>query len=88
MILTLDLSPEVESELRQIIARRDTAAAQRLLADALAPIVEALFRQPYEATSSAEFSARLDCLITEAGRDLPTLSEHAVSREGLYRDHS
>ncbi len=87
MTLTLDLSPDVESRLRQIIARRDAVAARRLLADALAPIVETLFHQPVTPASSAEFSARLDRLVTEAGEDLPVLSDHAVSREGIYGDH-
>ena len=87
MTLTLDLSPEVESKLRQIIARHDAAAAQRLLAEALAPIVETLFRQPVGPPSSTEFQAKLDRLVSEAGRDLPSLSDHAVSREGIYGDH-
>ena len=86
MTLTLDLSPEVESQLRRIIARRDTAAARRLLANALAPIVENLFHQP-AVGSSAEFKARLDRLVSEAGKDLPALSDHAVSREGIYGNH-
>ncbi len=87
MTLTLDLSPEVESQLRQIIARHDAAAAKRLLADALAPIVETLLHQPVGPPSSAEFQAKLDRLVTEAGKDLPVLSDHAVSREGIYGDH-
>ncbi len=87
MTLTLDLSPEIESRLRQIIARRDAAAARRLLADALAPVVETLFHEPVAPANSAELSAKLDRLVAEAGKDLPVLSDHAVSREGIYGDH-
>ncbi len=87
MTLTLDLSPEVESQLRQIIARRDAAAARSLLADALAPIVEALLQQPAANASSTQFSAQLDRLVAEAGEGLPSLSDHAVSRDGIYGDH-
>ena len=87
MTLTLDLPPEVESQLRQIIARRGAVAAKRLLADALNPIVEALLHQPVAPPSSKEIRAQLDRLIAEAGEDLPTLSDHAVNREGIYGDH-
>ncbi len=87
MTLTLDLSPEVESQLRQIIAQRDSAAAKRLLADALAPAVETLFSRPVGPPSSTQFKATLDRLVTEAGEDLPPLSDQAVSREGIYGDH-
>ncbi len=87
MTLTLDLSPEVETQLRRIIARQDAAAARRLLADALAPIVDTMFHQPAVPTSGAEFRAKLDRLVTEAGEDLPVLSDQAVSREGIYGDH-
>ncbi len=87
MTLTLDLSPEVESRLRQIITRRDAGAARRLLADALAPIVESLLRQPAAPANCADFSANLDRLVAEARGDLPALSDQAVSREGIYGDH-
>ncbi len=86
MNLTLELSPEVESQLRQVIARRDTAAARRLLANALAPIVEALLRQPAAPPSGAELRAMLDRLVSEAGKDVPVLSEKAISRASIYRE--
>jgi len=87
MTITLELSPETETRLRKVVARRDTESVRRLLVEAVTPMVEALLAEPsYARLSSDEFDALLDKLAQSTG-DVPTLSDYAVSREGIYGDH-
>ena len=87
MTITLELPPETESRLRQVVARRDAESLRCLLAEAVAPTVEALLAEPPEPRlSNEEFNALLDELAKCAG-DVPTLSDYAVSREDIYGDH-
>ncbi|MBD2214861.1 hypothetical protein H6G27_34200 [Nostoc linckia FACHB-104] len=95
--ITLQLSPELEQKLRESIARRDTQSIRELLADAFAPTVEALLEQiptqfhNQELETEDELAASIDKLLDEfelyIGSKLPTLSDYAVSREGIYEDH-
>ncbi|KYC41124.1 hypothetical protein WA1_22810 [Scytonema hofmannii PCC 7110] len=94
--ITLQLSPELEQKIRESIARRDTQSLRLLLADAFAPTVEALLEKTptqfnhQELTDENELEASVDKLLDEFAlsicSNLPTLSDYAVSREGIYED--
>ncbi|WP_026734071.1 hypothetical protein [Fischerella sp. PCC 9605] len=94
--ITLQLSPELEQKLRESIIRRDAQSIRQLLADAFAPTVEALLEQipnqfnDEELGDEDELEASIDKLLDEfelyTGANLPTLSDYAVSREGIYED--
>lgn len=94
--ITLQLSPELEHKLRESIARRDAQSIRQLLADAFAPTVEALLEQTptqfnhQEWEDEDELEASIDRLLDEFALSvgsIPTLSDYAVSREGIYEDH-
>ncbi|BAU07164.1 hypothetical protein NIES592_14635 [Fischerella major NIES-592] len=94
--ITLQLSPELEQKLRESIARHDAESIRQLLADAFAPTVEVLLGQiptqfNDEELGDDELEASIDNLLEEfelyTGSNLPTLSDYAVSREGIYEDH-
>lgn len=91
MKVTLELPPDVEAQLRESAARYDADTVRRLLVEALAPTVEALLRELLDTLTDAEFEAVADQLANEliACRDpkAPVLSDHAVSRAGIYEDH-
>ncbi len=88
MTIELKLSPETETSLREAFACHDEAGVRRLLADIAFPRVEAMFRVPASppAPTVADLDAILDQVAEVAGPDLPTLSDEAVSREGIYTD--
>lgn len=92
--ITFELSPELEEKLRETIARNDAESTRQLLAEALAPTVEAMLQKPQEPISleefdqiTAEFDALNDELEANHGGSLPVLSDYTVSREGIYEDH-
>jgi antitoxin ParD1/3/4 len=91
MTITLELPPEVQATLQTKIARRDAESVRQILANALAPTVEALLRQPDNQMSDDEFEAVADMLADEwvarVKSNTPHLSEYAVSRVGIYEDH-
>jgi len=91
MVITIDLPPEVEAQLRESASRGDSETVRRLLADALIPTVEALLRQPPQELTDEEFERLADELAdmvdAALGPDHQPLSDYAVSREGLYQDH-
>lgn len=98
MTITLELPPLMEAKLRETAARRDPEKLRRLLADAVAPIVEALLREraATEPSSDAklsgdEFENLLDRFAEEfdhlAGPYVAPLPDEAVTRAGIYRDH-
>ena len=98
MTITLELPPHVEAKLRETAARRDHDNLRRLLTDAVAPIVEALLREPAVAEPSSdaklnadEFESLLDQFAEEfeslAGPNVGPLPDEAVTRAGIYRDH-
>lgn len=94
--ITLQLSPELEQKLRESIARRDAQSLRLLLADAFAPTVEELLEKTSpqfnirELADEDELEASVDRLLDEfelsISSNLPTLSDYAVSREGIYED--
>lgn len=91
MKITLELPSDIEAQLRERVSRRDVKAVRRLLAEALAPTVEALLREKSEELADEEFEAVSDQLAHELtaslGSQTPLLSDDAVSREGIYADH-
>jgi len=90
MKITLELPPDIEAQLRRSVTCHDAEAAQRLLAETFAPTIERLLREQPELTD-VEFEAVADELAEELDRCLgssaSSLSDYAVSREGIYEDH-
>lgn len=97
MTITLQLSPDVELQLREGAARRDVEIVRRILTDAVTPTVDATVRAllqdpsvssipPQGSLTDAEFESLADEL-ADMKPSLPSLSDEAVSREGLYSDH-
>jgi len=88
MLITLELTPDLELKLRQSLAAHDTESVRRLLADALIPTVEALLHQEAEVLPSEQFEVLTDQLVQEFATFFdstpPTLSDYAVSRAGIY----
>jgi len=91
MKITLELPPDVEAQLRESAARYDVDAVRRLLVEAFTPTVDALLRDLPHALTDTEFEAVADQLADELtvcrGPNTPVLSDHAVSRAGIYEDH-
>jgi hypothetical protein len=77
--------------LRESAARYDIDAMRRLLVKVFTPTVDALLRALPNALTNTEFEAIADQLADELtacrGPNVPLLSEHAVSRAGIYEDH-
>ena len=100
MSVTLKLSAEAETKLRESIAKKDIETAQQVLAESLPMTVEGLLRIPDLAglehkspdqLSIEEFEALADELADEVGKMIPPgtppLSEYALSRESFYEGH-
>ena len=91
MQITVELSPDLEEQLRESVAHRNAEAVRQLLVAALAPTVEALLQEPARELVEAEFEALADQLAEELaaslGPNVPSLSDDAVSRAGIYEDH-
>ncbi|MCT7962000.1 hypothetical protein NG791_15120 [Laspinema sp. D1] len=90
--ITLNLSPEVEAKCRERIASGDAIALEQLLAEVFAPTVQALLQpSPNPIQQEDEFEAIANPLADELtdslGPDVPTLSDYAVSRAGIYHEH-
>jgi antitoxin ParD1/3/4 len=91
MQITLELSPDIELRLRASVAHGDADAVRRLLVEVLTPTVEALLQETPAELTDTEFEAVADQLAGELtaslGPNVPSLSDHAVSRAGIYEDH-
>lgn len=91
LTVTLDLTPEMEAELRRSLYRYDTEQVRQLLAEALIPTVEELMQQVPRPVADEEWDTVADQLINEVAATLPPesqpLSDAAVSRAGIYEDH-
>lgn len=96
MIIQLELSPELEAQLREDAARHDDEAVRRLLTEAVAPVidatVDALLYDPShgepqraDGLTDRQFEALADQLVNMP--PLPSLSEASISRSGIYTDH-
>lgn len=91
MEITLELSPDIEVRLRESVAHGDVEAVRRLLVEAFTPTVEALLQETSAELADTEFEAVADQLADELtaslGPHVPSLSDYAVSRAGIYEDH-
>ena len=89
MIITLEVPPGLESEIRKHAATRDAVGVRRLLAEALDPVVEKMLNESGNDLSGAEFEALAEQLADEwakAAED-PMPSQIDDSREGIYAGH-
>jgi hypothetical protein len=91
MAITIEIPHDIEMQIRENAARGNADAIRHLLIEALGPTVEALMCSPTSSRLSAEeFEVLADQLADEfmeyVGPECPPLSDHAVSREGLYED--
>jgi len=92
MVITVQLSPEVEEQLRAAVARGDLAAFGRLLVDTVGPEVRSQLQEPESPQLSVEEMDRLfDEIDAEMdahfGGNVPVLPDEAITREGIYGDH-
>ncbi len=91
MTITLELPPHLEAQLREKAARQDALGVRRLLAEAAAPLAERLLQEAASALSDGEFERLADQLADAFGaavdQPAPALSNEAVSRAGIYREH-
>ena len=92
MTITLELPREVQAMLRTKIARRDSESIRQLLADTFAPTVEALLQQTDQQMRDDEFEAVADLLadefVSSVKSTTSSLSDYAVSCEGIYAEHA
>ena len=86
MTITLELSAEQERRLRQGVARHDAQIVRQVLLQAVDRAVETVLRQVEDQPSRRQRRALLDEIASEAP-NAPALSDHAVSRAGIYRNH-
>lgn len=85
MTITLQLSADQESRLEEGAARHDTEVVREVLLQAVDSNLESIlkpFRQPEPQTRRTLLAE-----LAEEFADAPALSEAAVSRAGIYRDH-
>lgn len=91
MIITLELSPEVEAQLRMGVATHDTEGIRQLLVQAFSPTIEKLLQQDTDQLGHQAFESIADQLADElmAGMEpnMPLLSDYGISRAGIYEDH-
>lgn len=87
MTVTLKLSLEQEHRLRAGTARQDAQAVREILLQAVDATVEGLLYPSVEGPRAGSLPALLDTIATEL-RDAPTLPDDAVSRAGIYAEHS
>lgn len=93
LTVTLNLSPEVEAELRDSIAHQDTERVREVLTNVLTPTIEALLQQPrvpiqHDAQWDTLADQLIDMFTTALPADVPVLSSYATSRAGIYEEHS
>ena len=91
MTITLEVSPEQETQLRQRVAHRDAEAVRQLLMEAVEPTVAVLLRETTAEVADEEFEALADELAAEwaaaADPEALPLPDEALTRAGIYRDH-
>ncbi|MBI4670947.1 MAG: hypothetical protein HY741_04660 [Chloroflexi bacterium] len=91
MVLSIELTPELEERFREGVALHDKSQVRDVLALAVDYYVESMmFTPPSPITEDDwdqvldELDAFLDSILSD---DIPVLSDYALSREGIYGDH-
>jgi hypothetical protein len=91
MIINLHIPPELESRLRERALAHDAEGLRQILAEAAAPIVESMLREPNKLMNQGdeitleEFDALCDEL--DQMPPVPSLPDEAFTRESIYQDH-
>lgn len=86
MTIKLELSSEQERRLQAGAAQQDVETVREILLQAVDSKVEELLRTSARPLKAHTLTALLDKIAAEL-RDLPALSDEAVSRAGIYADH-
>ena len=91
MTITVELPFEIEAQLHEGVAHRDIDTVRNLLVEVFTPTVEALMQETLTELIDIEFEAIADQLADEliacTRPNPPSLSDDAVSREGIYEVH-
>lgn len=92
LTVTLELSSDVEAEVRTSIAHQDGERLRSVLLDALTPTVEALLHTPSTLFDDPVAWERLadqllDSLSAVLPQSLPVLSDAATRRDSIYAEH-
>ena len=87
MTIALKLSPEQEHRLRAGAAQQDAQIVREILLQAVDSTVEGLLLTSADRPKADPLPALLD-RVASALRDAPALPDEAVSRSGIYADHS
>jgi hypothetical protein len=87
MTIKLKLSSEQEHRLRAGAARRDAQAVREILLQVVDFTVEGILRTSVRKPKANNLSGLLDKIAAEL-HDAPALPDDAVSRAGIYADHS
>ena len=86
MTITLKLSSEQEQRLLAGAAQQDEQAVREILRQALDSTVQELLHISARRPHARTLPALLDKIAAEL-RDVPALSDEAVSRAGIYANH-
>ena len=86
MTITLELSSEQERRLRAGAAQQDVQTVREILLQAVDSTVEELLRISSGPPKVLKLPSLLDKIAAKL-RDVPALSDEAVSRAGIYADH-
>ena len=90
MTITVQIPPDIETQIRENASLGNSETVRRLLLDALVPTVEALMK-PNPQLSVDELNALADEMADKfmefVDPDCLPLSDDAVSREGIYEDN-
>ena len=90
LTVTINLNDEVEQALRESVESGDKDRMKELLANAVAPTVEALLNQHTveQINDWQTFSSDLSTLFTSLlPANAPILSDYAMSREAFYEEN-
>ena len=91
MTITFELTIDQERKLREGKERQDPSAIRQILLQALDSMVEKLLGQAQAEPHEVDYEALADQLASSfaatAHADHRPLSEHAMTRQGIYGDH-
>jgi hypothetical protein len=86
MTLTVNLTPEMEMQLRDCLARQDVEKLRAIWHETFLPQVERQLQETPPPLSDEEFEALLS-QIDEIMGDTPLPPNYDDSRGGIYQDH-